>query len=913
MAKIVETWDTKNNEEAEPDFLKTRDEAYNTFDRPDAPIPADGDTIEDGEGEGDRQDEGGQAPAGPDPSLVMHLFRAAHAAGLEHQQRQEGRWLRGYQAWKNEHATGSKYRSKRYEARSRLYRPKTRSTVRKKQAEAAAALFSSQDAIIVSTPNKADMGQQASAEVIQELVNYRLDRSNENAGIPWFMISMGAHHSAQITGLCCSKQFWEYKTETTYEEVEEPFYMPDPITGLDVQVGMVMKTVPKVKKLRDRPRVRLYPMEDVIRDPSAAWEDQAQESNYIILRNAMSVSEAKVFINSQDEKAAIPFYVVPDAVIEAAAGPASQSGGSTSGNMRRARANDGQDRMGDYANNRAFQTVWLCECFMRIEGKDYVFWTLDDRQIISEIIPVSEAYPEQGGARPIAIGISTLEPFEIDPMAPVEAWQPMQQEMNDVVNLRLDTVKQTIAPLAIVRKGRGVDVKAIQNRSVDSVAFVQDKDDLTFDRPGEVGQAAYVEMEKLNADFDEAAGNFSIGSVQTNRQLGETVGGMNLMSSNANAMGEFDLRVWIETWAEPVLRQLVKLEQYYEDDQTVLAIAGEKAKTLQKFTGDVDWDWLLTQQVSLTCNVGLGAADPMMTLQKFGGASQIALGILSSPLGAAAKPDAIIDETFGKAGFKNASERFFDFEGKDPRMQEMQQAMQEMQGALEEATKAAEDKAADRQSKEEIAKLQVIASMAQNEQAHQHQAESYMGQLQGELSKMGVQHSLGMQSADADRQFQAESAEADRGFQAESAEADRGFQAQQAAQQAAQAPAQGAQGAGKAPKRDLASMLGLQSQDPAAQMQPLVDTMMQGLAMIAQQIAAGQQQTAALIAQAMQQQGQTSAEQMAQITASQRQTAMAVAQGNERVVQAITAPKRILRDEAGNAVGTTTDITPISR
>ena len=66
-------------------------------------------------------------------------------------------------------------------------------------------------------------------------------------------------------------------------------------------------------------------------------------------------------------------------------------------------------------------------------------------------------------------------------------------------------------------------------------------------------------MERLNADFDDLAGNFSIGSVQTNRSLGETVGGMKMMTSNANAAGEFDLRIFVETWVEPTLRQIVKL------------------------------------------------------------------------------------------------------------------------------------------------------------------------------------------------------------------------------------------------------------------------------------------------------------------------------------------------------------------
>ena len=86
-----------------------------------------------------------------------------------------------------------------------------------------------------------------------------------------------------------------------------------------------------------------------------------------------------------------------------------------------------------------------------------------------------------------------------------------------------------------------------------------------FDRaPGPDG-GEQVAVNNLTVDFDELAGVFSTSSVQANRQLNETVGGMNLMAGSANSLTEFDLRVWVETWVEPALRQCVRLDPVLRD------------------------------------------------------------------------------------------------------------------------------------------------------------------------------------------------------------------------------------------------------------------------------------------------------------------------------------------------------------
>jgi hypothetical protein len=804
----------------------------------------------------------------------MALARSAYRQGVSYQQKTlQPRWNRAYNAWNNQHNSDSKYSSARFRGRSRLYRPKTRATARKKDAEAAAALFSTSEAVIVSAQNQSDPMMQASAQVIQELLNFRLDRSNENAGIPWFMISMGAHLTSQQTGVCISKQYWEYRTVT--EMVEQTTMIQEPVTHpllpqviLGMQDVPVTTMVPREKTVRDRPRVQLIPPEDCIRDPAAAWEDQAQDSSYLILRFPMPLTEARAFLKQDNDKSAVKFRPVDDSVLMASAGT-SKGDSSGAASTRRARDQDGNDRYNEENVDREFQTVWLHETFLRIENKDYVFWTLEDRTLVSDIVPVEKAYPEQGGARPVTIGVASLEPFKTDPMAPLEAWQPLQQEINDIVNLRLDTLKQTIAPLAKVKRGRSVDVKAVQNRSPDTIVYLQAMDDLEFDRPGDVSGSAYAEMEKLNADFDDQAGNFSLGSVQTNRQLGETVGGMQMMSSNANALGEFDLRVWIETWVEPCLRQLVKLEQYYESDQNVIAVAGERAKVMQKFGIDEITDEMLTSQVTLTVNVGIGAADPLLSLDKFAKATQIAGGILGPAIQQRIKQDEVIDEVFGKAGYKNASERFFlPMPEEDPRLMEAQQVVQQMQGALQEAEaqlqknkegqafdaqQAEADRqhkaqiaAEDRKSQEKIARMATLKDLAKQEMTNRHQAQQSQ-----------------MQAAETARLAQEQ-------------QANEAMQAEQEEMEEPEAP-EGSE--------DQALLEGLQQLASS-----LVDAIMQGNSALAQ----GIQQGNATLAQGMEQNN-------AQVIEAIQQSGQMQAQTTAQIAEAIAKPKRIVRGADGFA------------
>ena len=324
----------------------------------------------------------------------------------------------------------------------------------------------------------------------------------------------------------------------------------------------------------------------------------------------------------------------------------------------------GLDRMDPSSTGTGeFEVIWVYEVFMRVGEEDVCFYSAGSKAFLTDPKPVREVYPEQDGERPYVLGLGSLESHRIFPMSHVESWQPLQQEINDLANLRLDQVKHSVSPITFVKRGRQVDLGAIQRRGPNTTILRTDKDDIEFDRPPEVPSSAYAEMERLNVDFDDQAGQFNSGSVQTNRSLNETVGGLNLISAAANSVQEFDLRTWVETWVEPVLGQIVRLEQYYESDEVILGLCGERADLFQKHGVDQITDQLLEQQVSMRVDVGLGASNPQAKLQNFAGALKLATAVWqNSPQVQSGEiipnTEAITDEIFSLAGNRDGAKRF---------------------------------------------------------------------------------------------------------------------------------------------------------------------------------------------------------------------------------------------------------------
>lgn len=547
-------------------------------------------------------------------------FDASIRPGIEQDLRQ----------FQGQHPTGSKYLHESYRSRAKVFRPKTRSTIRKNEAIAAEALFSTNDVVAVSAQDDSDPVKQASAEVMQELLQFRLTKT-----IPWFLTAIGAYQDTQATGVVVSYQYWDF----------------------DAAKGT------------DKPCIDLIPVENIRIDPGANWADPINTSPYVIHMLPMYVKDVQAKARSEKWKS-VPEERLLKAVRE------------QSDSIRLTREQGRQDSKDQTTGITAYSIVWVHRNIIEMDGQDWVYYTLGTYEILSEPKPINEVYFH--GARPYVMGICALETHKTYPGGVSRLTKDVQAEINEITNQRLDNVKFALNKRYFVKRNKQVDLRSLTRNVPGSVTMLTDPDqDVKVLETNDVTGSAYQEQDRLNLDFDDVAGAFSSASVQSNRRLNETVGGMNILTTNANQVTGYQLRTFVETWVEPVLRQLVLLEQYYETDETVLALAGQKAQLAQKFGIDKVTDEMLMQEFALSVNVGMSATNPAQQVEAFIGGMRMLKEILADGIleRYGLKVDEVIKELFGKLGYKGGG-RFFD-QSEDPRIISAQKTIEQMQKALE--------------------------------------------------------------------------------------------------------------------------------------------------------------------------------------------------------------------------------------
>lgn len=583
------------------------------------------------------------------------------------------------------HHSGSKYYKASYQHRSKVFRPKTRAAFRSNEAAGVAAFFANQDVVSIEPMNPMDDGQKASAEIMRELVNYRLSHS-----VPWFLICVGGLQDAMVTGVVSSIQDWEYEEK----EIEVSSIGPADIAG-----NPTVTTQKRRKVLKDRPRIRLLPIENVRIDPAADWTDPVNSSPYVIILWPMYVQDVMLRMEKVDPKTGAPKWkqLTPEQIrsgIKQNYDPTRQT--------REINREDKYDTNTQHSESmKDYDIVWCHQNFVRIDGEEFVFWTLGTEHMLTDPQPLEEAYFH--GERPIVIGTCMIETHKVYPGSLTQISSGIQQEINEVANSRLDNVKLVLNKRWFVKRGSQVDVKSLVRNVAGSVTLVNDvASDVRAEEFHDVTASSYQEQDRLNVDFDELVGAFSASTIQTNRKLNETVGGMSMLRGGVNALQEYLLRVFGETWAERVMKQVVKLEQAYETDQVILAIAANKAQLLQKYGIDEVTDDLLNQELTTKVNVGMGATDPVGKVQSLGmGVQIVGQAAQTAQLVPSLDIVEISKEVFGRLGFKDG-ERFFrkDQQGQqDPEKMQMQAMIQQLTAAVQELQAAVKDKEADRQAK----------------------------------------------------------------------------------------------------------------------------------------------------------------------------------------------------------------------
>jgi len=605
------------------------------------------------------------------------------------------RWTESLRAFQSLHSIDSKYYSREYGHRTTLFRPKSRAMVRKSEAQTAAAFFSNEDVVNIQPADEDNKEQAASAAVMQELLQYRLTKPTGEGGIPWFLTLVGARQDGEVMGLCAAKAYWKY------EEVNHgPRIVPaiDPHTGAMLRGAdgqIQIREEDDIEKVHDKPVVDLIPMENIRFEPGADWRNVVEASPYLIYQIAMYVSDVREMMDKGE------WFPMPDSAMRSA----TDIDDDTTRRAREPGRVPGKDH--DAWKPKDFDIVWVHENIIRWAGRDWHFYTLGRQAaMLTNPRPLEEVYLH--GMRPFTIGFVVVETHKTYPASKIELVRDLQRATNDDWNLRFDQMKMSLMPRQFIKQGVGIEVVDVRTFIPGKVVVTKDpQTDIVWDRPPEPSQAAYAEQDRINLDFDELVGDFSNSSVQATQIQEQSATGMHLMSGQASGMNEYELRVFAESFVEPLLRQLVHLIRAYETDQTVLAICGKRAKIEQKYGISAVTDALLDKDATVKVNVGIGATNPAIKMRNFLMAAESLQKFFGPVLAQGINFEEVLHEVFALAGYKDG-DRFvvpgFDFQKAIQAMQQGEKggqnpqiAQQTAQARVQAAQIAAQGKIQERQ------------------------------------------------------------------------------------------------------------------------------------------------------------------------------------------------------------------------
>lgn len=635
-----------------------------------------------------------------DPETAQKLARDCYEASTNWvNSGKRARWTESLRAFQSLHSIDSKYYSREYGHRTTLYRPKTRAMVRKSEAQTASAFFSNEDVVNLQPADEDNPQQAASAAVLQELLQYRLTKPASEGGIPWFLTLIGARQDGEVMGLCAAKAYWKYE-EVNHGTRTVP--MTDPHTGamlFGADGEVQIREEEDVEKIHDKPVVDLIAMENLRFEPGCDWRDVVNSSPYLIYQMPMYIADVRDMMDKGE------WFPISDSALRSAI----DLDDDTTRRAREPGRVPGKDN--DAWKPKDFDICWVHENIIRWRGKDWHFYSVGRHAtMLTDPRPLDEVYLH--GMRPFVVGFVVVETHKTYPSSKAELVRDLQRATNDDWNLRFDQMKMSLMPRQFVRESAGIEIVDVRTFIPGKVVLTQNpKEDVVWDRPPEPSQAAYAEQDRINLDFDELVGDFSNSSVQASQSQEQSATGMHLMSGQASGMNEYELRVFAETFVEPLVRQLVKLIRAYETDQTILSICGKKAKLEEKYGISVVTDALLDEDATVKVNVGIGATNPAIKMRNFLMAAESLQKFFGPVLAGGINFEEVIHEVFALAGYKDG-DRFmvpgFDFQkalqqqmsggkgGADPQAAQ-QTAQQTAQAKVQAAQITAQGKIQERQ------------------------------------------------------------------------------------------------------------------------------------------------------------------------------------------------------------------------
>lgn len=604
-------------------------------------------------------------------------------------------WERNADHFNSRHYRRSIYNSKQFRGRSRLFRPLTRAAERSASSQFAAAMFSNMDLVDVRAVNQNDPKQVASAYVMKEILTHRLTKS-----IKWYLTCMGAWQDTRVYGPCCTYTNWEYaEREVTVKKRKKD--------ALGVELGdkgsLLSKDEPQfedvteMEVIKDLPVIEMLPPENLLLDPECDWRDPVNTSPYAIRLVPMHLDDILAKMDEDDNKTKSQKwkkYSVAEIL---------SVGNDKYNSVRQAREGDDRPDKTDSQERNEFKVIWCHENYVRLQGQEYVYWTLSTGFLLTDPTPLKDVY--HTGKRPMTYGFSVIEAHRFSPSSTTELISQLQTGVNDIANLRTDNVKLCLNKRYIIRRGAAVDLESLM-RSVPGGGIVTDdpERDIKVVDTRDVTGSSYREQERLETESNDISGTFMGGSIQNNRALNETVGGMEMLSEGANAISEFDIRTFVESWVKPQLELLIQYIQAYETDDVIFHTAFDEAFKKLGYKYNMDGDGadgefsqddvdsikssVLNDKLTINVNIGLGATSPQKKIDMI----KYTLDALVNIPGQVERLDGdeIAKEIFSAAGFQNGA-RFI--KGNKPGEEKPELTEQDVQQAYEQGVEAGTDAA----------------------------------------------------------------------------------------------------------------------------------------------------------------------------------------------------------------------------
>ena len=126
-----------------------------------------------------------------------------------------------------------------------------------------------------------------------------------------------------------------------------------------------------------------------------------------------------------------------------------------------------------------------------------------------------------------------VETDRVYPSSAVSLISGLQKGLNELKNQRIDNVRQVLNRRYLYRAGSQVDVRALSKNIPGGLIGISapgalDSHVTPLATP-DVTNSSYQEEDRINLAFDDLSGSMAGSTVNSNRRMNETVGGMEMM------------------------------------------------------------------------------------------------------------------------------------------------------------------------------------------------------------------------------------------------------------------------------------------------------------------------------------------------------------------------------------------------